>query len=414
MKPQMLRIEEINRIFVFSSTNGHCGNAMIDSLLDWHPNVLTIKEFGLSAFPSFYENCLKGRSCSKFLSEFLKNQQKLEYRPFFTFFTKIYANSEADLPSSQKFIEVLLKILKDKPIPTQKEWFCALFYANCLALKKPLNDRIVPAIFHAPHIVWGSNWDEEYGNMQTIYHSFKYISAFSVLRRPESMFGGGIKYEMNCRNLYNTPPQDCFSFLFYPTGELKNIDWRRIYYNEQSFFTYDEVVVIRYEDIKTNPKATLYSLCEHFNIPWSDVLLQCTHNGKPTIYNDAGTVISDFDLKPLSPDYYSKYLNDFDRFRIETLYSRFYQYWGYKPRLYQNFHYSDSEIKKMFELPFEFEGSSDSWTFDYIQSRSNNLAKLEELLSYLHSNERQVKMRKIVPYKYLTPKLEYCIAPIYE
>lgn len=59
MEPQMLRIEEINQICIFGSTNSHCGNAMIDSLLDWHPNLLTIKEFGLSAFPSFYESCLK-------------------------------------------------------------------------------------------------------------------------------------------------------------------------------------------------------------------------------------------------------------------------------------------------------------------------------------------------------------------
>lgn len=414
MKPQMLRIEEINRIFVFSSTNGHCGNAMIDSLLDWHPNLLTIKEFGLSAFPSFYENCLKGRSCKDFLSQFLDNQEKLEYRPFFTFFTKIYRGSEAELPNAQKFMQLLLEILKDRSVPTQKEWFCALFYANSLALNKPLNHRIVPAIFHAPHIVWGSNWDEEYGKMQAIYHSFKYIAAFSLLRRPEAMFGGAIKYEMNCRKLYHTPPLDCFSFLFFPTGEMKNIDWRKVYHDQYAFFCYEDVAVIRYEDIKTNPKAALYSLCEHFNIPWSDELLRCTRNGKPTIYNDAGTVISDFDLKPLSADYYGEYLNAFDRFRIEVLYYGFYQYWGYKPRLYQNFHYSDAEIQKMFELPFEFEGSSNTWTFSYVKSRSNHLAKLKEVLNYLHLNQRRVKTGEIVPYKCLVPKLEYRIAPIYE
>lgn len=414
MEPQMLRIEEINQICIFGSTNSHCGNAMIDSLLDWHPNLLTIKEFGLSAFPSFYESCLKGRSCAEFINELINHQKELQYRPFFTILNKIYPNSDSNLPDVQIFLQKLLNVLKGVSVPTQKQWFCAFYLANNLTLQKQLNSRIVPSIFHASHAVWGCNWDEEYGKIQEIYNSFKYITAFSVLRRPEAMIGGNIKYEMNCRDLYHTPPNDCFSMLFYKTGEFQNIDWRRIYYNRDAFFNYDNMMVVRYEDIKTNPKATLYSLCEYFNIPWSDVLLQCTHNGKPTIYHDAGTVISDFDLKPLTPEYYGAYLNNFDKFRIEVLYSHFYQYWGYKANFYQDFYYSDYEIEKLFELPFQFENNSDSWTSAYKKNRKETMQKLKELLKYLHENKRQVTSSEIKPYRLLIPKLEYCIAPIYE
>lgn len=414
MKPQKLCIDEIERICIFSSTDSHCGNAMIDSLLDWHPNLLTIKEFGLSAFSSFYKSCLEGRSCTEFIAELIQNQNKVECRPFYTCLYKIYPQSDANLPDIEEFLQQLTNVLSDILIPTIKQWFCAFFYANALALKKSLNHRIVPAIFHAPHAVWGCDWNSEFGNMQQVYGLFKYIYAFSVLRRPESMIGGRIKYEINCRKLYNITSADCLSQLIFKTGELQHVDWRRVYHDEYSLFQYNRMVIVRYEDIKTNPKATLYALCEYFNIPWSDMLLQCTHNGKPTIYNDAGTIVSDFDLGPLAMDYYSEYLNEYDRFRIEVVYSEFYQYWEYMPRAYRGFHYSDDEIEKMFEIPFQFERESSTWTTEYKEKRKETLKSLSGLLEYLHIHQKRVSNNETRPCKLLVPKKEYCVAPIYE
>lgn len=83
-----LHVNDIKRVCAFYYTATHCGNAMFDSLLDCHPNLLTIKEFGLSSFPSFYENCLKNQSVDSFIANLVEHQAEEKYRPIFTFFQK--------------------------------------------------------------------------------------------------------------------------------------------------------------------------------------------------------------------------------------------------------------------------------------------------------------------------------------
>lgn len=402
LEPAQIKLEEVKRLIAFVSVDSHCGNAMLDSLFDFHPNLLTIKEFGLSEFCTFYNHVLAGRTVHSFLEEFLQDQNNSNYRMFLTFFNKIYGNSNSILPEPQLFIDYLIEILKDRTIPTQQEWFVAFFIANSYALGRNMNSRMVPAIFHASHTVWGSDWEKEMGLLQEFYKTFPYIKTFSEIRRQSDRIGGAIKYEFKCRELYNLTSESPLSMIVRHCDDLRNIDWRRIYYDKDSFFEYDQMAVVKYEDIKMYPQETLKVLCKYLDIPWSDTLLGCSYNGGMTIYNDGGTVISDFDLAPLNANYYEKYLNVFDLLRLEILYTDFYRPWNYEPRFYNGFSYTIDEIKELMKISFEFE--------KYIKNNDHNYNKeklieqLEKLLLYFTEWKQEIESGLKIPCQYLAPE----------
>lgn len=184
-------------------------------------------------------------------------------------------------------------------IPTQQQWFVGFYLANTYALGRNMNSRITPTIFHALHDVWNNNAEVELRKMLNIYKDFPYVKIFSAVRRPDSRIAGEIKYKQKCQELYHLTNHDCLSYLFIYHGPWLTIDWRRSYFDEHAYFPFQQMAVLRYEDVKLAPKETLSSLCAFLNIPWADTLLHCTHNGAQTIYSDAGTVISDFDPAPL-------------------------------------------------------------------------------------------------------------------
>ena len=406
MGPKPVRLEEIKRLVIFGFTTGHCGNTMIDSLLDFHPNLLTVKEFGLSMFPTFYENCLRGESVDSFLRNLIEHQQEEKYRFIFTFFEKIYRKSASALPESSEFFDYLQQILGHLAFPTKQQWFIAFYLANSFALHRNLNARAVPAVFYAPHIIWECDGELESAKIQDVCHSFPYVKLFMTTRNQSFRIAGAIKYELKCRELYNLRSKnEMFSFLFSKSNdEWAYIDWRRIYFDEHALFHWNQMAVVRYEDIKTKPKETLLALCRFLDIPWADTLMYCSHNGEKTIYIDAGTVISDFDPAPLTPEYYQKYLNDFDRFRIELLYEKFYEPWKYRTQFQHKLDYSNQEIKELFTIPFEFEGPSSQWSSQYIQKRWKIMESLDHLLNFLSAFEEKKRAGKVLPVQMIQPE----------
>ena len=402
LEPTPIRLEEVKRVVSFLSVERHCGNAMIDSLFDFHDSLLTIKEFAISEFEQFYEQALKGRTVIQFLDEFIQNQNGKQYQTFLTFFQKIYRISNSAIPDINDFAKALVYVLQEREIPTDQEWFIAFFLANSMALGRNMNSRMVPPIFHAPHIVWGCDWEKGVGYFSEFYKKFPYYKIFGVLRRKESRIGGLIKYEYNSRRLYQMRAEEYYDYFIEQCGPMRNLDWRRAYYGEDDFCPYEQMAYVRFEDIKRYPKETLGALCEFLNIPWSEALLACTHNGMRTTYQDAGTVIDDFDLAPLADDYYAKYLNTFDRFRIEVLYSKFYETCGYQPKYYNGYPYTKDEIRTMMKLPFQLEQLEEGE--DLSKAREKMEEQLEELLLYLEEWEEKVKQGQLVPCHMINPQ----------
>lgn len=81
----------------------------------------------------------------------------------------------------------------------------------------------------------------------------------------------------------------------------------------------DNRIVLKFEDIKCNPKEELSELCKKLEIPWSDSLMSTTHHdGKTYTYNNGKKDVRDFDLTPVYNNY-EEYFSEFDRFRITLI-----------------------------------------------------------------------------------------------
>lgn len=91
----------------------------------------------------------------------------------------------------------------------------------------------------------------------------------------------------------------------------------------------DNRIVLRFEDIKCNPKEELSDLCRKLGIPWSNSLMSTTHhNGQVWTYDNGRKKMQDFDLSSVYYNY-EEYFSEFDRFRIALICASWQKRHGY-------------------------------------------------------------------------------------
>lgn len=132
------------------------------------------------------------------------------------------------------------------------------------------------------------------------------------------------------------------------------------HYDNNMDFCMDNRIVLRFEDIKCNPKEELSELCKKLEIPWSDSLMSTTHHdGKTHTYNNGKKDVRDFDLTPVYNNY-EEYFSEFDRFRITLICASWQKQHGYPYADILAF--SRRELQEMFLKEFRFanRGSFDS------------------------------------------------------
>lgn len=111
-------------------------------------------------------------------------------------------------------------------------------------------------------------------------------------------------------------------------------------------------VVVKFEDLKCNPRQNLLMICKKWDIHWSETLMATTYKGmKQSVYNQERE-ISDFDLEPVYNSY-EKYFSEFDRFRIMLVNAPWQQTYGYP--YVKIFMFSQRELQNMFIKKFRFE-----------------------------------------------------------
>lgn len=117
-------------------------------------------------------------------------------------------------------------------------------------------------------------------------------------------------------------------------------------------YLWGDRLVVRFEDIKSNPKKILKKICDEWDIEWSDTLMMTTENGVESFYNNGEYVVSGFDLKPVY-NINEKYFSEFDRFRIMLLSLPWQKKYGY-PYI-ETVQFSKRELQEIFMKKFRFE-----------------------------------------------------------
>lgn len=129
---------------------------------------------------------------------------------------------------------------------------------------------------------------------------------------------------------------------------------------------------VKFEDLKTKPMETLGHICDILSISWNECLLKTTEHGEMEKYFSGNEMVTGFDLKPVY-NLYEEYFSDFDRLRINMIFSELQKRFDYPYVSCQNF--SRRQLQEMFLVKFRFECrltyDSDFWKKQYRKDMMN-------------------------------------------
>ena len=220
---------------------------------------------------------------------------------------------------------------------TSQELFVIFHIAFAKMSGQKINDLSTMTIYWEPHEVRRNVCEEYTYWLKSICDSGYIITmvrnacttALSWIEHYEkeiwgfgSSFGGRMKFA---------------SILSCPNGYLKEYEgWERI--------------LIRFEDLKSNPQKELAEICEKTGISWSDVLLIETKHGQPCVQK--GHAVNGYNMASVYRSNES-YISEFDRFRISIILGIWQKEYGYP--YVSSLQFTRRELFDMFRKEFGFE-----------------------------------------------------------
>lgn len=185
-------------------------------------------------------------------------------------------------------------------------------------------------------------------------------------------------------------------------GKIKTIlgrekDKRRVYADVLNFPSIrkkdygGERLIVKFEDLKCNPRRMLEKICDKWGIVWADILMMTTNKGgrEKQLVNNGEYLVSDFDIKPVY-NINEKYFSEFDRFRIMLICAPWQKKYGYP--YVDTLQFTKRELQEIFIKSFRFEN-----IVEFGNMRLKREFKIE--LDYLIKNNLQiVRMMEIMNY----------------
>lgn len=394
-----IRIDEVQRIILEMQVLPNSGNAFLQQILDWHPNLLTMA-YSMTEFGLFYEEVLKGRDFEQIIERINECLSQKEYNKIQTLFLIFggYQQERDYIHDFGQFLNALYPYYPSQAVLSKKQWFIAFYLAYADMMGRDFkNERIVPALFYGIHF-WYISPAICYDAIKDVLEEFPYYLRIGSIRDPIAAMAGNINMLKNNDALNKIP--------YFPNLTNWLLDGEAVF--EKYFPDRESEYLVRFEDLKLNTKATLAALAEAFNIPLSHTMFETTSCGEEAA-EFRGT--SGFDPKPI----YKKrreFLNDFDRFRLELVSWKHYEPFGYKPKLYDGMRYTDGDVRKMLELPFKFEEYLTEVPIQQLKYVKNLF--IEQAMMFYRRNFRPNGYQGLEPMKVIWPKEELMKVPLYE
>lgn len=241
---------------------------------------------------------------------------------------------------------------------TDKDIMVGLFMDDKMATAGlDRNSRIVPAVFfqpHFPNISYTLQIDEKdravlsaenYENVRRspLFQNFKYIKAFTPMRRFTTSHGATVKFMYNSalksEKERERDPEKRHSVV---SDAVMERVLNRSFMIDREDRLYHDSVLVRFEDGKLNPKATFTALAAFLDLPYTESLTYCSEFGErdygkseamKALEQVYGTRIYGFDTETLYRTY-DDFVNDSERKFIEYFLRDAYAYYGYDCQYY--------------------------------------------------------------------------------
>lgn len=309
---------------VIGAINGFSGNKFFRDLLDNHPNLLMLDWSSLNN--NLFLICvrLSVKKSDQVLPLFWKLCDEQQGAPD--------ENFEKDFPQKELFSNYMKEMLSWKEQFTSQELFVMIHIAYAKMWGKQevkISDMV---IYWEPHHVPRDKC-EDYARWLCNIGEHNFI--LNIVRNAYISAGSYLKLLNNLGSLSSYDASVFAQIFKYPNEQKEDYEgWERI--------------VLRFEDIKCQPRRELMCFCDKINIEWSDSMLETTTHGKESsLWGVTG-----FDLKPVYHTY-EEYFSSFDRFRISLITAPWQRKYGY-PYI-NNADFSRRELQEMFLKEFRFE-----------------------------------------------------------
>lgn len=204
--------------------------------------------------------------------------------------------------------------------------------------------RIYPALFFQPHfgIIHYKLYPDEKGRTviesaeydkirhSPIFKAFKYVKTFTPMRRITTSYAATIRWQIEQRGLLEGREDQKDTII--PDMAMDRVLNRSFMIDPEDRLFKDSVLV-RFEDGKTNPRATFTALAAFLDIPYTESMTYCSEKGVHDVETAVGNVIG-FDTATVYRTY-DQYAAFEERAFVEFCLRDAYKYYGY------DFHYYD-------------------------------------------------------------------------
>ncbi len=346
-----LDLSNINKVAAITFY-GRSGSVFFQSLLDSHPNIITIPGTYVMGFNDFWileaSNSSKEDIIIKFINRYDVLFNAKSHVPIYGsgenagielgFDSMGSQRNEAISIDRQRFFAHLNRILVGTSTPSRKDFFKAIHIAYFYALHDRYNSDYEPIIIFQLHTPAQSRAIQLLKDFpETIY--------LNTVREPVQTFSSHLKMGLNSGSLTHDNVLYCLRHAL--TGgtpifeELRHQSW-----------------AIKLEDLHNRPEKILSAVCKVLDIPWHQALMSSTFNGKLWWNVRVSEQVNGFTDKIISKKN-DEVLTNFDRFRLEVLFSEKNKAWDYPPFPWHDY----ILMRQMLEYPFKFE--------NLIQSQGN-------------------------------------------
>lgn len=407
---QPIQIHEIKRLILEMQVLCNCGNEFLNQVVDWHEDLLTMPYFCMSEFGFFYEQTLQGKTVEAVTAAI----QKMFKQPLAQCFEKmclmymvldINRGNKNYLKDLKLFLDALRKVCPPKTVLTKKEWLIAFYLAYAEMHRRDMgHERIVPAIFHSVHFVY-IHTQPSYEKVKDMIEEFPYKMRLTIIRDPITAMASDVEMLYKGNDTIKKVPVFPNIIDWLLDGN-EGISISQKYYKPPQGLLAQQYM-LRFEDMKLNTRATLTALAEYLNIPLSQRLFQTTDKGK--VIGHGGR--DGFDPAPI----YKKrpeMLNEFDCLRLEMVIGKYYEPFGYKPKLYDGMRYTNEQAREMLAIPFRFEVYCTEVPKEIMEECRRMF--IERAMLFYRENFKEVPYKGLKPIEIIWPKEELLENPLYE
>ena len=312
-------VKDIHRLIWHTQLSSDNGGDFFNEVFDHHPNILCM--------PS-----VMFESVEKFIVEYKEN--------FAQFQTIQDAGSRFTSLTPQVARELFL--IKNR---TDKDYLAAMFLSQTSYMEGLDHaSRIAPALFFQPHfshLMYDMKHDEkgrtvllsrEYDKILSspIFKAFKYIKTFTPMRRVTTSYAATIRWMVEKRGMLEGREERKNTII---PDMVSDRALNRSFMIDPEDRLYKDSVLVRFEDGKTNPRATFTALAAFLDIPYTESMTYCSERGVHDVETAEGNVVG-FDTATVYRTY-DEYATDEERAYIEFCLRDAYQFYGY------DFHYYD-------------------------------------------------------------------------